>query len=428
MLGCGEAVRLRNIEVHQVSAQSRYSGSGQGALMSALYSIPPDRELRFCPVTNRTFEAAAEVSPTLRPLLPKLLDPQNLFRRYAADKYHIPGEVCTWLNYLLPDAYASAYSVNDGTADAAMARTAREIREAQKSGRLGRRFGSYPIDPLWRLWLPELPRAFVWGAWTSLGLHYDVAVEAETSRQTVAMPLAMERDYGEALLQRESLLKQDQLDVSGILKGEKPADAANTVLLRESGAVIGASPVYPFLEFMHVARFDITTHPLKPGDALLLEFSKGAQTVKLAPLPFSGTTTIQLGDGEETWDVVIRRGGAQPALSRRLEMAVINVNGLILAFGSLCCCAIAFVRSRNEALDHPFELAALALTALCFTVPRTGFYALLDVWLRWDSSRYFSASSGAALLAVIAAVAFAGSWLGARGRHPTLRRNGGAIS
>jgi hypothetical protein len=109
-------------------------------------------------------------------------------------------------------------------------------------------------------------------------------------------------------------------------------------------------------------------------------------------------------------------------------MAVINVNGLILAFGSLCCCAIAFVRSRNEALDHPFELAALALTALCFTVPRTGFYALLDVWLRWDSSRYFSASSGAALLAVIAAVAFAGSWLGARGRHPTLRRNGGAIS
>ncbi len=55
MLGCGEAVRLRNLEVHHLAVQSRYSGPGQGALMSALYSIPPDRELRFCPVTNRTF-------------------------------------------------------------------------------------------------------------------------------------------------------------------------------------------------------------------------------------------------------------------------------------------------------------------------------------------------------------------------------------
>jgi len=413
MLGSGEAVRLRNLAVHHVSAQSAYSGPGSGALLGALYSVPPDREIRFCPVTRGTLEAAAKVSPTLQPLLPELLDPQNVFRRYASERYHVPGEVCTWLNFLLLDTYGRAYSVQDGSADQAMLRTAREIRAAQAAGKLGRRTTFYPVDPLWRQWLPELPHAFIWGAWNSFGLHSDVSSDARVARQKQLMPLAMERDFSQALLQRGSLLEQGELDVSGTLEGDKASDAAQFVLLREGDAVIGASPVYPFTDLMHVARFDIGTRPLDPGDTEALEFYKDGQLVQSEPLPRSGKAQLQLGQGAETWNVSVWRAATTPSTARRLQEALLRANDFILLVGLLACAAIAFLRARNKLAVDRFELIALALAALCFLFPRIGFYALLDVWLRWDSMRYFSADSGAALLGIIGAAALAGSWLGA---------------
>ncbi len=212
----------------------------------------------------------------------------------------------------------------------------------------GHRAASYPIDPLWRLWLPELPRTFIWGVWDSLGLHYDGMSPALSSRRTVVMPLAMEHDYGEALLQRGSLLEQDQLDVSGVLRGGEPSNAADYVILHEGASVIGASPVYPFLDFMRAARFNIATHPLNPDDTVALEFWKGDKAVKLVPLPLTGTTAVELENSADTWDVVTSRGSFQPTFSSRLKLALIKASDVILFFGLFCCSALAFVRARSE--------------------------------------------------------------------------------
>ena len=413
-----ETVRVHNEISHHMAVQSRTFGPGELALLKALYSIPPDRELRYCPVTRATFQAAAQVSPTLKPLLSGLTDQQNRYYVYASQRYQIPGEVCTWVNFLLLDVYGRVYSVEDGSAERAMMRTAQEIRAAQTRGELGRRFAVYPVDPLWKLWLPDLPKTLAWGAWNSLALHYDIrSLADEEAQRADVLPLTDERNFADGLLLRTSLNDREQLDVSGVIETAGMQSAATSVLVRTDAGVVGASPVYPFTNLGHLARFNIVMHyPEKPSQ-LKLEFWDQGSLVQDAMLNVPGVQVLRVGAQAEPWTVVVRLDSHRPALPKRIEAALLKMNDLILGWGLATCIGLAACRAFGGSNAGWFSLVALPAVVVCFVVPRFVFYSLLHVWMHWDSLRYFSANGPATLLGLLTACVLAGIWIGRRIRQ-----------
>jgi hypothetical protein len=410
-----ETVRLHNRHSHHLAVQSRQYGPGDVDLLNALYSIPPDRELRYCPVTLATFEKAAPFSPTLKPLLPMLLDPKNRFTVYASGKYEIPGEVCTWLNFLLLDVYGRVYNAGDGEADRAMAQTAREIREAQSKRQLSRRLEYYPVDPLWRLWLPDLPRTLLWGTWNSLALHYDVRTPvSETNARANLLPLTDARNFDDGLLLRTSLNNANQLDVSGVLEKVAQSSKATSVLLRNDRGILAASPVHPFVDVGIPAQFNLVVWPVERMTQVDLEFWDANHSLQSITLPVPSARTLAIDSGSESWNVVVRQDAARVPLAKRIQYALLRVNDLILACGLVVCVGLAACRGRIASKTNWFPLLALVATAAAFVLPRIFFYSLLHVWLDWDSLRYFSANAPATLLGLLSFCGLAGYWVGLR--------------
>ena len=408
-----KVVQDHNGRVYHLAVQSRAYGPGEMALLNALYSIPPDRELRYCPVTRATIEKAAQFSPTMKALLPELVDQRNRFYVYASERYHIQGEVCTWLNFLLPDVYDSAYSANDGSADRAMMKTAHEIRAAQADGKLGRRIAYFPVDPLWRAWIPELPGIVAWGAWNSLGLHYDVrSWQGEANDRANVLPLTDERNFADGLLLRTSLNNQNQLDISGVVREAAKDSDVTSVVLRTDKGIVAASPVYPFVDMGRPARFNLVLRTAENLPEVTIEFMSGSQVLKSVTIPVPSTPTVWMNSGNESWAVVVRRDLREPAVAKRIELALLRMNDVILASGLVICIALAACRGFFGAGISLYPLVATVVPAIAFVAPRVLFYSLLHAWLRWDSLRYFSANGPSTLWALLAACALGGCWLG----------------
>lgn len=416
MVASDGLIRLQNFRTHHLAVQSRMYGPGTTALLNALYSIPPDQEVRYCPVRLSTFEAAARVSPTIRTLLPELTDTSNAFWVYGSQVYERSNEVGSYLNFLLPDVYGKHYSIEDGEADKMMMRSAEEIRAAQARGQLGRRAELYPIDPLWRLWVPELPRQFAWGIWSSFGLHFEVrTLEEEAASRTDVRPLSLERNFSDGLLLRTALNAGNDLDIFGSLAKTRRESVATSVLLRAGDDVLGASRIYPFTPTDDSVRFAMSIHPAPVASAASLEFWSGLKLIKSVPIELVGSHPCTVDVVGESWWIRSDNIPLRISSAKRLEEALFRLNDAFLLFGAAICAVLSYFATRRSRDFQFLPLAAVVAAAVAFMLPRIAFYTILsESWAKRGGQRFFSANSPTAFLTLLVVCCllghFAGKW------------------
>ncbi|HMP79079.1 MAG TPA: hypothetical protein PKD54_06470, partial [Pirellulaceae bacterium] len=202
--------------VYGVPALSISESPALRNLMSALYTIPPQDEIRFAPVTYDSLTEACDVCPTLNARRDSLLNRGGPFYRSARENLHLEGEFGTWLNWLL----VSAFNSGNAESEREMWLAAEEIRNAQRSGKLAYRRAMFPIDPLWRQWLPDLPKRF----WDSVSMavspnfyylsspHY---VSGRRVNQLVDAGL-----FDDALLRRLGTIPESIIRIQGELRSQ----------------------------------------------------------------------------------------------------------------------------------------------------------------------------------------------------------------
>jgi hypothetical protein len=207
------SMRVINYFEDGVGAKSRMTTPGLTALMTALYKIKPERNLRYAPVTRSSLHAACEVSPTLRQFESALLNPQNSNTRTGEQIVKASGEFGTWLNMLL----ISVLPWESRAGNQAMLAAASEINDALSDGRLPRRDAYYPFDPNWRWWLPDLLPSFIACLRSASSIQRWTSWEDDATESP-----SLEQDFDEAANRRAASTYSPVLLIDGSMPSPRP--------------------------------------------------------------------------------------------------------------------------------------------------------------------------------------------------------------
>jgi hypothetical protein len=226
------AIKSVNQARFGVRAKAVIGSPGLMALMTALYKIKPNEELRFAPVTRQSLEAACQVSPTLHPFASALLNPKTSATLVGETFTRVPGEFGPWLNWLLFGEMPYVFT----NANRIMQEAAGEIEEALEQGRLPRRSATFPLDPNWQLWLPALL--------PSIGerLVQGFSWVPEPPPWGISQRASLVNLFDRAANRRRALVLRRQLLVEGTLRGY--TDAVDSVgIMDEKGVLLGGAPL-----------------------------------------------------------------------------------------------------------------------------------------------------------------------------------------
>lgn len=388
-LGGMQIVKQVHLRCYGVAAITAAESSGMKDLMNALYSIPPENEIRFAPVTLRSLEKACDECPTLNEHRKRLLDPTSPAFTSARKNLELENEVGTWLNWHLVWAFRGINAASNEK----MHQAAKEIRDAQMEKRLGVRLARFPVDPLWRQWLSDVPMSSfsMLRVSTMPRLLNNIGTTRFTHRRVDDE--VVEGFFDESLLRRNGIGYESTLRVSGSCpnSGYRRAKifSASRSLLGE--VIIESTPQGSQFGFS-IQDFNIKQHhPIRV--VLYRHVEEGATNSSVRITRKEGTQQFVAKPSEqiqEDWTVNIST--SKPSLLRKqIRSTVIQKSPPFIMSLFALCFLVGAVRGMEPGA---FRMVIVSLLiGLLFLLLRCLFYALVDVWLGWSANRYVEPNS-----------------------------------
>lgn len=382
---CLETVHARH---YGIQAMSGSEAPGLMNLMNALYSIKPEQDIRFAPVTLQSLEAACNASPTLNEHRDSLLDRNGTFVITGSERLGLNGEPGTWLNWHIEAAFSGLSQQSDRR----MALAAEEIRQALESGRLPARSARFPIDPLVSSWLSEIPQQFLnslrWAMFPLTSVR-NTKLLTLNERQ---MSLVETGLYDDAALRRKGVTGTALLRLQGTFFGT--VGRHSSVRIVDSRQQVLNEIKIDISGQRHRFECLVDTAGLNSKDGLHIEFSGDEeQASQRFSLPLtSGTQALfvnGINPGESPpgyWEVTTTLSGERFKYgdkwgrwcARRFPTALWIAMALVTALG------LRWRPSRRQ-LRRAWLLALVVLTIL---LVRSAFFTLIEVWLGWGLQRY----------------------------------------
>jgi hypothetical protein len=388
-----------------IAAKAQIGGPGLMTLFKTLYRIKPDHDLLYAPVTRQSLQAACQVSPTLQTYEKSLLDPQAPATRFGETITQAPGEVGSYLNWLL---YCS-FPTEPRQANKLMLQAASEIDAALRDGRLPSRSAHFPIDPNWRLWgkqlLPSLKTVYrearslkPWtnSPATSASTWYEMVFDEAASRRRISTSSQLSLGQGSISAPTNALDSVVLTDAQGKFLSACPLvyDAKNQTLtfhFRVSWLEVPQSYGLEFFQqghrrFVHLVNFD-PAHPWLAEQKSIPGVIADTQDKINLTYQF-----VLAGSGAK----VLRFQAWQEHASSAAK-AVFRVT-LVLLF-----LAILFGPTWEPG-RWSYVFAGLLLV-LGWFVARIGFYTSIRAMLGWDTERYMRCISPGFILLLALAIA-----------------------
>jgi len=406
IVGGSLAVNTINYFYYGMFAKSARVSHGFSALVSALYRIKPEKEVRFAAVTRNSLEAAIGVSPTLARYQTWLLDTNSSIIRSGEQQTGLPGEFGSQVEALL---YNAVYVKAGWDADSVMSAAAAEVIGALRDGRLPGRRARFPFDPLWRQWVPELPSSFL--------KHLAIATSIKSGRDYCDYPLPGYL-FDTAATRRAMSANPLVLRAEGALRG--PFGACDSVaLIDDRGCLRGASVIAT--NSMDFQVFDIQAKDSDGTGAYGLAFFREGRLVsseRAHDLNWWETNrqSFKLVSGDEKSSYIECSGKVYQAKSP--QVAQFNLwrdrisakYRLMLWAAVFCTMGLCLFGDTMEKSRFKTVLGCFVLV-LGWLVGRAAFYALVDVNMRWDPVRFMSCVAPLSAVLLFLSAALAGGLL-----------------
>lgn len=420
-----EVIKSVHERQYGVRALTQTEAPGFKALIDALYSIPPEEEIRFAPVTRQSIAAACDVSPTLNEYRERFLDTNAPAYRSGKNALGLEDEFGTWLNWHLIRAFRGVNQEKNQL----MHQAADEIRAAQAQGQIGKRFGKYPIDPLWRQWMPGLvPKT---GERLYRSIH-PVIFDPSTSEYFVNKRARnlVEIDYFDnGLLRRKGVSMEPTIRIYGYSNNSRfrrvrlysSIQPNNEKIIADTRIKPGETGQTEFgfvlPKIISKKKLNMPTH---------LEFyrhydeSVPPVRIKLPSDVLNRRYPIKTKPGNrEYWHVSTSFHDNQHPTRRSINVTIQKFHPWAL-WGSI---AIAFLLGLTRGCSRKRLRSSIffILVAVGFVLLRSVFYALVEVWLNWGDFRYVEPNS-LFMIVIMLTTAFAIGCTINR-RIPLLRQN-----
>ncbi len=368
-----------------INAMTVTDAPGIQDLMNALYSIVPEEEIRFAPVTFQSLAQACDECPTLNLRRERLLSTSTSACKAAERNLDLKNEFGTWLNWHLANSFQG---VNPKT-EQEMLQAAAEIRLAQSEGRLSHRFAHYPINPLWDQWLPELPTTFCSLVKTSFTPNLTDRVRAKFFRNRLVRNTVHLGFYNEGLVRRNGIGSQEELRLfftcpeSGfrrarVFSKDKKMLAKSLIDQNPSQYEFGFS----IRDFEGLAAvFPLTVQLHQNKDQTIPDVS-----FEIPRCSEYRRFVVDLGEQRtEEWlaSASLSKPGVQRTALRRWIIQHSRTGLLILIGLSFFIGSLRGIDQGQLRLFYYMVLMGLSLLVL-----RCLYYVLVDVWLSWSGCRY----------------------------------------
>lgn len=422
-----------------IQATSQVESPGVNQLMQALYTIPPEEELRYAPVTRQSLAAACDVSPTLNRYRKKLLDTDRPAYLYGARNLGLKEEFGSWLNWHLIGSFRN-HGYNENLE---MLAAAKEIRDAQARGEIAHRAAIYPVCPLWKQWLPELPGqvgqgladGFIPAQLLNEGLiakrHPDNVIakgyfDDSLSVRHGAAYWPTIRVAGKKRIGSTSFHSVRLLDGEGNLLVEAPitTDAKsvhafsielNDAEYFQDGSQSGKEVLQ--LQFVRQIRSETNTNSSRISNHVVLD-------KKMRAGSFYRDVRIESDDdaADEGWQ--IDYASSWPLDDHRVgwKKQLIKLYRPIVAVSIFLAMTVGLVAGWKDARQQTGGARTLQLRNVgwvvfamaAFVLGRCVFYCLIEVWLHWGVQRYVVPNAFLSVLLVLTAAWLGGALLGRR--------------
>ncbi len=351
-------------------------------LMNVLYSIAPEEEIRFAPVTMKTLAAACDFSPSMNALRDKVLQPNSSNIEITHSLTGVSGEVGPMLNWHLISAFYES--------KVAMKSVAAEIRQAQAEKRIGKRVAMYPVDPLWKEWLPEFPQQFgnaLYGSYWCRNLspsrEYLVRTRGEIGPESY-------QNFQHSLLLRptcnEIIRCQMYCQTSDVPKSQ----FTGIRVLDDRGLELASSTIDDSSGSPHF-NLDFKSATLAALSRVVLEFLQqdGHNAQMIVDFKSGQSHGFPLNaakDIKEAWGVEIFLKKPRPQWRDRLKIRIgKNFSQIVNVLALLCFVTGVWRRPPLKVLTR---LTWLLIFFATFISARCAYYTLVEVWLRWGLNRY----------------------------------------
>lgn len=392
-----------------VRAIAMTEASGFKSLINALYSIPPEKEIRFAPVTLQSMNLACDVSPTLAKRRSRLVDKKAPAFGSAKRALELDDEFGTWLNWHLVRAFQGV----NARSNIEMQQAANEIRAAQDDGRIGRRFGKYPIDPMWRRWLPEIPKATVDRIASSI---HPLVIERSDNQHFMQRRVFNHVSNGffdDGLLRRNGIGRDLMLRVYGLSNDSRFRRAR---LLSSEGEIVDETQVIQLpngqFEFGFLNSDPRSAADLKPKSIEL--FDHEDQNVEPCRIDIKNNIEQKpvfvkpTNSERERWVISMSNRKNRSATRLFWKRNIRNRFSLGIWIVAVISFLIGLLRGIGPNQLRP--IFCFALVGVGFLIARSMFYALVEVWLNWGEFRYVEPNHLFTMVALVCFCFSIGAW------------------
>jgi len=380
----------------QVSATCATEADGFVDLMSALYSIKPDQDELYVPVTRASLAKACQVSQVMQMVSDPLLDRSRGAYRICQRVLGVEGEVGPWLNWHLVDCFGGV----DRNANNRMRVAARQIREAQGRGELEKRSARFPIDPMWQSWLPRIPAKFARAVVVSL-VDFHLQYDQLFDRRRLLNPVATSM-FDQGMLRRQGIGRDLNVWVFAQAVRQQAVSVVAARLLGDDDQLIVQVPVVrnetgniQFAISVDASESDLLQGELSVqlviGEQAADSFPDTSQAIALEDFARNEAVKFQIQrDGGETreldWLLSVNRTKPPNLVRRWLRARLVAWPWIgfaaVFAFGFIVGWRVGFEpRSFGN-------LGWVAFVGWAFLLGRCFFYTLIDSWLAWGLHRY----------------------------------------
>ena len=374
-----------------VAALSCIEMPGFKSLVNSLYSIPPNEEIRFAPVTRQSLSAACDVSPTLGLHREILLDVNRPAYASAKRAFGFEGEFATWLNWHLLGAFGV-----DANVSQRMQKAANEISDAQSDGKIGKRFAFFPVDPLWRDSVSEI------GGKTLQRMRFSISpATSDLASRSNFMDFRGVEDRVKSGFFDSSLYRRSMFDRNTAcfrLYGRSGSSKYRRVeLINAAGKILDVARITKTRNGQTQFAFEWSQGHANDRIPVSLKFRSGNKNSESFEIALLGEmkqryfkvdqpheTNTDSSESIEHWRISLSRqkprrlrAGAQKFL--REWFGVVTWGVLALAF-------LSGLRTTNT--KRIARIIAIIAIGFLFVFGRSLFYGLVEVWLNWGEFRY----------------------------------------
>ncbi len=373
---------------------------GLVALMNSLYTIPPEEEKRFAPVTRQSIALACDHSQTLNQYRRQLLNVNMGAYRIAKQQHDIDGEFASILNWHLINCFGGI----NKSSNSAMLAASKELRQAQRDQKLGWRFGMYPIDPLWRQWIEMTPNYFGQALKASV-IPSDKLFANDQLFDRGPVDAVMRSYFDDGLLRRNGTRAGLKFQVYGSLKGKsqfervrfwskvgRPLGMARIMRQAAEGGSESRSFEFNFEDQKQLADQDVFIEFVNDEDEQSVQRRDVRQ--RLQPTVMSKIEANSEENGgliSETWIVQFTNSGPISKLQRNLQQKL-SANYI---FGLAALITVGFLVGvfQRTGRRRTRLLRWLVFAGWGWVCVRSAFYVLIEVWLHWGMDRYVEPNS-----------------------------------